>query len=569
MSIPLTATAFLLVLMGLCGPATGLARPADAPAFPTTAILAEGRPRLSATEVQARLSDVGALTTLPPLDTSAEGRSYAYRHVLRWYATDWTNRSVTDSNWVVRLRHTYAFDVEAWVGRVDRSGRVLSWQQLHGYGQALPPSRHQLVWALGAAPGERLVLLYHGGSIFGGPELLTREAYQSEFLAEEVWAQAILYVFLAFAGFFLLYNGVLFYTVRQRVFVHYGVYVLCMSCYMWFSSHVAGQWFAERVALPGYNYLAAGVLFLGLYGFTRYSRSFISADAVAPHPSKLFSLVSGLMLLNFGLGIANLWLRNASVNGLYNALIGVALLLVVVASLWAGWLGLRRRAAEAWPYVLGSALPLVTCVVVAFYLLSGKGVGDLKQIMPMLYPGFVVEYLLLSMALGAYIRQTERQRDHAQAETIAALEQNQQLIAAQNVELERRVTERTQALESSNQRLSLALEELRSTQEQLIAQEKQAALAQVLSGLAHEMNTPIGVCVTAASNLSERAQNVVDATKAGNLTRSELDRFAGTASELSQSLVTNLQRVSGLIHDAKQLGLEALDPLTTPPQSSS
>jgi K+-sensing histidine kinase KdpD len=83
------------------------------------------------------------------------------------------------------------------------------------------------------------------------------------------------------------------------------------------------------------------------------------------------------------------------------------------------------------------------------------------------------------------------------------------------------------------------------------------ALARVLADLAHQMNTPLGVCVTAASTLADRTQHVVAATASGTLTRSELDQFATTADALVQSLVANLQRVSRLVRHTEQASAAA------------
>jgi signal transduction histidine kinase len=69
--------------------------------------------------------------------------------------------------------------------------------------------------------------------------------------------------------------------------------------------------------------------------------------------------------------------------------------------------------------------------------------------------------------------------------------------------LEARVGERTSELERSNRELSGAIAELKATQDQLIASEKMASLGQLVAGIAHELNTPIGAISSAGRNLVE------------------------------------------------------------------
>lgn len=72
-------------------------------------------------------------------------------------------------------------------------------------------------------------------------------------------------------------------------------------------------------------------------------------------------------------------------------------------------------------------------------------------------------------------------------------------------DLERRVAERTRALEVMNEKLNHSLEQLKATQDQLIQTEKLSALGELISGFAHELNNPLTSVLGYAELLSRSA----------------------------------------------------------------
>jgi PAS domain S-box-containing protein len=77
---------------------------------------------------------------------------------------------------------------------------------------------------------------------------------------------------------------------------------------------------------------------------------------------------------------------------------------------------------------------------------------------------------------------------------VAAEEENRRLYA----ELEERVAARTWELSEANEALELALRELKETQAQIVSAEKMTALGQLVAGIAHELNTPLGAILSAS-----------------------------------------------------------------------
>lgn len=112
--------------------------------------------------------------------------------------------------------------------------------------------------------------------------------------------------------------------------------------------------------------------------------------------------------------------------------------------------------------------------------------------------------------------------------------------------------ESQQRTEEANIELSTTLQELQTTQQQLVQAEKMAALGQMVAGVAHEINTPVGVGITAASQLESAASEVRDHLGSGALKKSELSRFLDNTIESSSIVLRNLERAATLINSFKQ-----------------
>ena len=127
--------------------------------------------------------------------------------------------------------------------------------------------------------------------------------------------------------------------------------------------------------------------------------------------------------------------------------------------------------------------------------------------------------------------------------------------------LAEKVKARTQQLAGRNKELEHTLEELKETQNQLVIQEKMASLGNLVSGVAHEINTPLGVLNSNNDTLSltvkkigrlledQSAQGDVQQTgKMRDLLRSmsSLTEFNEMAAERMIKIVTSLRTFARL-----------------------
>jgi len=125
-----------------------------------------------------------------------------------------------------------------------------------------------------------------------------------------------------------------------------------------------------------------------------------------------------------------------------------------------------------------------------------------------------------------------------------------------NDQLEEKVNKRTAALTDSNQQMTQTLEQLKRTQQTLVESEKMASLGGLVAGVAHEINTPIGISVTAASFLQEEIKHLSEKLSSNSLSRSYVEDLISRVSESTRLLTSNLKRAADLISSFKQVAVD-------------
>lgn len=135
---------------------------------------------------------------------------------------------------------------------------------------------------------------------------------------------------------------------------------------------------------------------------------------------------------------------------------------------------------------------------------------------------------------------------------IADIESRNHEVVSARRELEVRVRE----VDISNRELSSAMQKLKATQQKLINNEKMASLGGLVAGIAHEINTPVGVGVTAASTLLESTRSVSSKYESGELTNSSLLQYIEHATSAAQIILGNLERAANLIQSFKQVAVD-------------
>ena len=118
------------------------------------------------------------------------------------------------------------------------------------------------------------------------------------------------------------------------------------------------------------------------------------------------------------------------------------------------------------------------------------------------------------------------------------------------------IARRERAINRARDQADAALETLKRTQAELIQVEKLASLGQLVAGIAHEINTPVGIALTTATVIDDEAEQFGNSVADGRLTRTALSRFVERVSEGAQMLTANLTRAADLIQSFKHVAAD-------------
>lgn len=135
------------------------------------------------------------------------------------------------------------------------------------------------------------------------------------------------------------------------------------------------------------------------------------------------------------------------------------------------------------------------------------------------------------------------------------LQQEHTLNKELNEELEQKVATRTQSLEDSHRALQSAYDHLKNTQQALIESEKMASLGALVAGMAHELNTPLGISMTASRFLTSRLKDFATLPLPESLENSSWHGQLAAIQESAELLLQQTRRALELLNNFQQIAI--------------
>ena len=202
-------------------------------------------------------------------------------------------------------------------------------------------------------------------------------------------------------------------------------------------------------------------------------------------------------------------------------------------------LAMRRKQPGAIVVLVGQLISLLFFITDTVAVYESTSFSNSNLSLLIISVAFLCPPIFISILLAKEFAQTNislhkqlEQVEKLSLKTIVQEKEKQQILAEQNEMLERKVTERTTALNNS-------LQELKSTQAQLIQSEKMASLGELTAGIAHEIQNPLNF----VNNFSEVNKEMLEELKAERL-KPKAERDEKTEAEIIEDVIANEEKIN-------------------------
>lgn len=291
----------------------------------------------------------------------------------------------------------------------------------------------------------------------------------------------IISIYLGVLSIMFFYNLFLYFSTNDNNYLYYIIYIFFLAFAQFTASGYSYKYLwpqypemNEYAVIWTTSFSAITAVLFSMY-FLQTAKSFPKAHLVLKGVIAIY--IAGLLFSISGKPAYSYSILN------YNSLLCVVTVLIVSIHLT------NKGFRPALFYLIAWLALLLSLIVLVFRNLNFFPYNSFTAYI--FYIGSTVEIALLSLALADKINILKKEKEISQAEALKISQENEQLVREQNVVLERKVAERTEELQTTNEQLSVAFKDLKGAQIQLVEAEKMASLGQLTAGIAHEINNPI------------------------------------------------------------------------------
>ncbi len=364
--------------------------------------------------------------------------NFGYSRSAYWLRCQLT--ATATGTWLLEIAYPSLDNVQVYTPGQDGSYQIQSISDHQPFTARIYPHRND-IFPLDLKPGSTTFYLrvQSDGTLTIPATLWTPEAFYKQDAGIYALLSAYFGIFIALG----LYNLFLFFSLRDRIYLEYVLFISAMAIGLASLNGLGNQFLWPNWPAWGNVALPVGFALAGVFGGL-FTRSFLDMPTCAPRLNR----VNWVFIGWFGLTILaqfysyRLAAEMVSLGGVSYALFA-----------WGAALYCRLKLKHS-----GASYLLVawTLLLIGVATMGARNFGWLPTgffTMHTLQIGAVLEMLLLSFALAERIRTLRKEKDLAQAETLATRQQMVQALQDSEQELETRVKKRTSELELINGQL--------------------------------------------------------------------------------------------------------------------
>lgn len=163
-------------------------------------------------------------------------------------------------------------------------------------------------------------------------------------------------------------------------------------------------------------------------------------------------------------------------------------------------------------------------------------------------PGLDSQNEIGAMAKSA---QVFKEKNNQTEQLLIESKQTQQVLLENKEELKRHQENLEEMVLVRTKELEESIVTLKKTQTQLAKSERMASIGNMVQGVSHELNTPVGLALTAVTHIHSDGERLARSVEEGKLTKNSLSDFLDSTLSLTDSMSTSLEKAAQLIRSFK------------------